>query len=221
MEEEWQILFKTSLDIIGAEQMQEDEINYRTLRKIQQMEKNSPALTELKTGFYNDLSEYLDNLNNRLKEETSSQKQMLLKDEIENTKKIAASIYEQREKKILLAAISKARGGNPDLKNMENIERNLFEPVLNLMLKSRKNFLEKDNFENESNETEPIEPKCGDKKEEKKENSNPVVRVNEDVPEFIGTDEKKYNLRKNDAISLPEDMADMLSKRGVVEKLKQ
>ena len=203
--------------MIGAEQMKEDEINYRTLRKIQQMEKNSPVLTDLKTGFYNDLSEYLENLNNRLKEEKSSQKQMLLKDEIQNTKKIATSIYEQREKKILLAAISKARGGNPDLKNMENIEKKLFEPVLELMLKSRKNFLDKDNAESESNEPEPVEPKD----EEKQEKSNSVVRVTEDVPEFIGTDEKKYNLRKNDAISLPEDMADMLSKRGVAKRIKQ
>ncbi|MCK4902769.1 MAG: hypothetical protein KAS76_05360, partial [Thermoplasmatales archaeon] len=58
------------------------------------------------------------------------------------------------------------------------------------------------------------------KTEEKQENSNPIVRVNQDVPEFIGTDEKKYNLRKNDLISLPEDMSETLSKRGVVEKIK-
>jgi len=196
--------------------MEEDEINYRTLRKIQQMEKNSPSLTELKTGFYKDLSEYLENLNNRLKKEESSQKQILLKDEIQNTKKIAINIYEQREKKILLATISKARGGNPDLKNMEDIEKNLFESVLDLTLKSRKKVLETETGENKSNDAEPVEPK-----EEKQEKSNPIVRVAEDVPEFIGTDEKKYNLRKNDAISLPEDMADMLSKRGVVERMKQ
>ncbi len=90
--------------------MEEEEISYKTLRKIQQMEKNSPVLTELKTIFYSELLEYIENLNNRLERETSSQKKMLLKDEIQNTKKIAANIYEQREKKILLAAISKARG---------------------------------------------------------------------------------------------------------------
>ena len=77
--------------------MDEDEINYRTLRKIQQMEKNSPVLTELKPDFYNALSEYLENLNNSLERETSSQKQILLKDEIQNTKKIATNIYEQRD----------------------------------------------------------------------------------------------------------------------------
>ena len=199
--------------------MEEDEINYRMLRKIQQMEKNSPVLTELKTDFYNALSEYLKNLNNRLERETSSQKQILLKDEIQNTKKIAINIYEQREKKILLAVISKARGGNPDLKNMIDVEKNLFDPVLNLVLDSRKKILENETKENISSNTKTVEPK--EKTVEKQENSNSIVRVTKDIPEFIGTDEKKYNLRNNDVVSLPEDMSDMLSKRGVVEKVKQ
>ena len=200
--------------------MEEEEINYRTLRKIQQMEKNSPVLTELKPDFYNVLLEYLKNLDNRLDKETTTQKQILLKDEIQNTKKIATNIYEQREKKILLAAISKARGGNPDLKNMIDVEKNLFDPVLNLMLDSRKKIIEIKTKENKSNNTKTVEPE-EEKTEEKQENSNPIVRVTQDIPEFIGTDEKKYNLRNNDVVSLPEDMSDMLSKRGVVEKIKK
>ena len=203
--------------------MDEEEISYKTLRKIQQMEKNSPVLTELKTIFYSELLEYIENLNNRLERETSSQKQMLLKDEIQNTKKIAANIYEQREKKILLAAISKARGGNPDLKNMIDVEKNLFDSILDLMQKSRKNFLEREIPENKSNEAKTVESKevtsKSNKSEEKQENSIPIVRVTQDIPEFIGTDEKKYNLRNNDIISLPDDMSEMLSKRGVVKKI--
>ena len=201
--------------------MDEDKINYRTLRKIQQMEKNSPVLTELETDFYNALSEYLENLNNRLERETSSQKQILLKDEIQNTKKIATNIYEQREKKILLAVISKVRGGNPDLKKMLEVEKNLFEPILGLLLESRKKILEIETRENKSNDTRTVEPKKEEKTEKKRENSNHIVRVTQDIPEFIGTDEKKYNLRNNDVISLPKDMSEMLTKRGVVKKIKQ
>lgn len=201
--------------------MEDDEINYRTLRKIQQIEKNSPILTELKSNFYNDLIDYLEKLDTRIEKETSTQKQLLLKDEIENTKKIATNIYEQREKKILLAAISRARGGNPDLKNMVDIEKNLYEPVLNLMLKSRKKFLETKNGEKESNDIEISETKDKVITEEKNDKSNPIVRVTKDIPEFIGTDEKKYYLRINDVVSLPEDMSDMLSKRGVIEKVNQ
>ncbi len=200
--------------------MEEDEISYRTLRKIQQLEKNSPVLTKLKSDFYNDLSEYIENLKNRLGSETSSQKQMLLNDEIRNTKKIVTNIYEQREKKILLAVVSKARGGNPDLKNMIDWEKDLFDPVLNLMLNSRRRILEMETRENISEETKTVGSKEEKKIVEKQENSNPIVRITQDIPEFIGTDEKKYNLRKNDLISLPEDMSDMLLKRGVINKIK-
>ena len=198
--------------------MQEDEINYRVLRKIQQMEKNSPILTEIKSDFYLDLSKYLENLKNRLQEETSSQKQTLLKEEVQNTQKIAENIYEQREKKILFAAISKARGGDPDLRNMINIEKNLFDSVLNIMIASRKQFLKKEPIEKIKIEPKQ-EPQKPIKSEEKQQNLNPIVRVTEDVPEFIGTNEKKYNLRKNDILSLPKDMHDMLCKRGVVKKI--
>jgi len=198
--------------------MKEDDINYRILREIQQMEKNSPILTELKTNFYIDLSKYLEELKNRLQNESSSQKQTLLKGEIENTEKIVINIYELREKKILLAAISKARGGNPEIKNMINIEKNLFNSILNVLITTRGQFLKNESIVNEKTEPkqELVEP---DKSELNKKNSNPIVRVTEDIPEFIGTNEKKYSLRKNDILSLPEDMCEMLSRRGVVKKI--
>ncbi|HEY0090707.1 MAG TPA: hypothetical protein VGB37_17790 [Candidatus Lokiarchaeia archaeon] len=198
--------------------MDEDEINYRNLRKIQQMEKNSPSLTEIKPDFFNKLSEYLEYLNKRFESETSSQKRMLLNDEIQNTKKIAYNIYEQREKKILLAVISKARGGDPDIKNMTDIEKNLFEPILEIIQNSRRKILEKETTQAVPNNinTNKLEEK---KKDDNIKNSNPILRVVQDIPEFVGTDEKKYNLKNNDIISLPEDMSDMLLKRGVVKKI--
>ena len=200
--------------------MDEDEINYRALRKIQEMEKNSPVLTTIENSFYIELKKYLDSLDNRLKDESSSQKQTLLKDEILNTKKIAKNIYEQREKKILLAAVSKARGGNPDLSNMIEIEKNLFNSILNLMENSRKQFLEIGSKEKKSVESKKNETKDEETRPiSNQSNTNPIVRVKEDIPEFIGTNEKKYNLRKNDIISLPSDMSDLLTKRGVVEKI--
>ena len=199
--------------------MEEDDINYRTLRQIQQTEKNSPLLTDLKTDFYLDLLKYLEELKNRLKNEPSSQKQTLLKDEIQNTQKIAINIYELREKKILLAAISKARGGEPDIKNMTNIEKNLFNSILNVLKKTRDEFLKKESTEKKNNTETKKEPKKPEKNDVTKKNKNPIVIVTENVPEFIGTNEKKYNLRKNDVLSLPEDMCDMLSRREVVKKI--
>lgn len=207
--------------------MDEEEINYRALRKIQQLEKNSPVLTSLKTNFYNDLSEYLTDLNTRSEKEPNSQKKILLKDEIQNTKKIAVNIYEQREKKILLSAVSKARGGNPDVKNMLSAEENLYNSILRSMEESRKQVLENKKCV-ENSESEEIQGETSDSEDEIEEinkeektnaNTNPVLLVNQDLPEFVGTDTKKYSLKKNDVISTPRDMANMLCKRNAVENL--
>ncbi len=73
--------------------MNADEINHKTLRRIQEMEKKSPSLTRIESNFYNDSSKYLENLDDRLGKESSPQKQMLLKVEIRETNKIVTSIY--------------------------------------------------------------------------------------------------------------------------------
>jgi len=200
--------------------MDTDEINYKTLRRIQQTERNAPMLTKIDGGFYHALSQYVNGLEGRLKKESPSQKQMLLKEEIQNTRKITTNIYEQREKKILLAAISKARGGNPDLKHLIDKEQQLFDSVLELMTQSRKQLLNKESEQGKKEEIKPVEPKNEEKENETQENTNPVVQITQDIPEFVGTDTKHYHLKKNDIISLPEDMSDTLAERGAARKTK-
>ncbi len=209
--------------------MTNEEINYRFLRKIQQMEKNSPVLTNLDDDFYNDLQKYILDLKNRLNSEETDHKKKLLDEEILNTKNIATSIYEQREKKIVLTAISKARGGSPDIKNMAEVEKTFFSSILNLINRFRDEILENKKTVSE-NKTKPEfeEPKLKETEKEeikddtpivKNDNTNPIARVIKDMPAFVGTDTKSYNIKKNDIVSLPEDMQEMLSKRKVVEKL--
>jgi len=203
--------------------MVEEEISYRTLRKIQQLEKNSPVLTDLSAGFYTDVSEYLGKLDKRFRNEPSAQKQTLLKDEISSTKRIAVSIYEQRERKVLLAAVSKVRGGSPDLKNLLNVEEELYNSVLKIMEESRNSFLKNEIVEDNKDETENDKPAEEEKNEEIscENESNPIVRVTQTIPEFVGTDAKKYNLKKGDVLSIPEDMCNMLSKKGAVARLEK
>jgi len=198
--------------------MEEEEINYKTLRKIQQSEKASPTLTSINQSFYSDLSDYLKNLEDRFEKESNSQKKMLLRDEIQNTKKIATNIYEQREKKVLLAAISKARSGDPDLKNLVDEEKKLFDSTLQNMTETREKLLNKktEKIEKTSKETAKTE-----EKKEEQTNTNPIVMVTDDIPEFIGTDANKYVLKKGDVLSLPQDMSLTLSKRSVVKEVKR
>ena len=194
-----------------------DEEIAADLRNIQELERKSPILSDLKTDFYKDLTAYLKMLEQRCISETSDQKKTLLNEEIVNTKKISLNIYELREKKIVLTAVTKARGGSPDLHNMVDIEKDLFDSVLKTVSESRTRILKGENktVENEEkaerNKTEDLE---------KNPDLNPVVMVNEDIPEFVGTDSNKYCLRKYDVISMPKDMQNMLSKRDAVKKIK-
>ena len=43
----------------------DEEINYKTLRKIQETEKNSPVLSQIKPDFYNTFLNFLKNLSDR------------------------------------------------------------------------------------------------------------------------------------------------------------
>lgn len=192
-----------------------EEISYKTLRKIEEIEKSSSVLSDIKSDFYSLIAKYLDELNERLKREESQQKKTILQDEIANIKRISSNIYEAREKKIVLAALSKARGGNPDTKNMIDCEKKLFDAILNALLSSRDSAFE-------IKEKESIKEKGTEEKEKKgvkEENKNPIVRIDRDLPEFIGTDKKKYYLKKDDIISLPRDMSNTLINRGAAEKL--
>lgn len=210
--------------------MNKEEISYRLLRKIQQMERNAPILIDLDNDFYINIQEYFLDLKNHLNSESDEYKKKLLNEEIANTKKIVNNIYEQREKKILLTAISKVRGGNPDLKNMVDIEKKFFDLILNLINNFRRDILKnrktiEDKKEKQEQEIRKItaEKTETDNKNEtnivKNTNLNPIIRVIKDIPNFVGTDTKNYNLKKGDIVSLPKDMQEMLEKRKVVEKL--
>jgi len=203
--------------------MEEENISYQSLRKIQQLEKNSPVLSDLQNSFYKDLYDYIEILENRLKNEQSSQKKTIISDDLKNIRKISENIYEQREKKIILASISKARGGNPSIKNMINSERELFNLIYDILVSYRKHF-----FENKKLESNKVEAKkeefnknneVENKNSEVSENKDSIVQVVQDIPEFIGTDKKKYNLKKGDLISLPQNMKDMLIKKNVVDEI--
>ena len=112
--------------------MKFDDTSYMTFRKIQLEEEKSPLLTKIEQKFYSKLSECQKNPSN------------ITEKEIQNIEKIFVGICEIREKKTVQAALSKARGGKPDLKNMLGIEKKLFDSIVDIMLRSRKRFFNKD-----------------------------------------------------------------------------
>ena len=78
-----------------------EDINYKTLRRIQQDEQTLSLLTKITVSFYKDLSSYMKTIERSIEHEKNPLKLKLFGDEIQNTRKIANSIYELREKKIV------------------------------------------------------------------------------------------------------------------------
>jgi DNA replication initiation complex subunit (GINS family) len=196
--------------------METDEISYKNLRRIQQLEKTSPLLSRINNNFYENLAEYLKNLQKDIDQEKNPENIKLFQEEIKNIEKIAFSIYELREKKIVQAALSKVRGAKPDLKNTLTIEKKLFESIVETIIQARDETLKGKSKKEGEKEIIQKEPK----KEEEKQNINQIVRLLDNVPEFIGTDMKTYTLRKDDVLSLSKEIVDPLLKRGVVKEIK-
>jgi DNA replication initiation complex subunit (GINS family) len=194
-----------------------EDLNYKTLRKLQQAEQGSSVLTKIPISFYQDLSAYIKNLDQSVQKEKNPLKLKLFTDETVNTKKIATSIYELREKKIVQAALATARGATPDLSNMLDIEKRLYTSLDDQIKISRKEIFEEPGCRPQR-QPPPSTPDIQEPKTEP--NTHPIVRVMQDTPQFVGTDEKTYSLRKEDVLSLPNEMAEPLLKRGVVQQVK-
>jgi DNA replication factor GINS len=194
-----------------------EEINYKTLRRLQQGEQTSSGLTKINLNFYQELFSYIKTIEQSVENEKNPLKLKLFADEAQNTKKIANSIYELREKKIVQAALATARGASPDLKNLLDIEKKLYSALVEQIAVSRKEIFEEptDRHLKKQLASPPVvDPPKRDP------NTNLIVRVLEDTPEFIGTDEKTYSLRKEDVLSLPSEMTEPLLKKGVIKQLK-
>jgi len=193
-----------------------EEISYKTLRRVQQDEQASSALTKINTNFYQDLSVYIKTLERSIANEKNPLKLKLFTDEIQNTKKIANSIYELREKKIVQAALATARSATPDLTNLLEIEKKLYSSLVEQIMAARKEI-----FEKPTSPPVTIPPASPNITPVKKDsNTNPIVRVLEDTPEFFGTDGKTYLLRKEDVLSMPSEMTEPLLKKKMIKQVK-
>lgn len=174
-------------------------LNYSALRNIEQKEKTTPTLARIDADFYRQIREHIQELEGRLHKEKmknpAAKTVVLLAEELRNTKRLRESIFERREKKIVLAALSVARGGRAKPENLTREEKLFYESLIALLQEHRKRILE-------SASEEVV-----------------VVRIVKDIPQFVAGDMKTYDLKKEDVLSLPGEVAQILLQRKVAEKL--
>ncbi len=214
--------------------MSDDYYNYKTLRQLQQKEHKSPTPTTIPNDFYIRLERFVKNLEENFDENANVLKAKLYKQELSNTKKLAQSIYDLREKKIVSAALIAARNAQPDLSHFIEVELELYSKLLEALKESRrslskeipkkkKNPIQKGQDhhadDSKSNEKKSLQPSTDAISVKEEVESTRVVRVLEDMPEFVGTDSKTYTLHKHDVLCLPESMVPLLCKRGIIQEI--
>lgn len=219
------------------ENEEENAITYETFRKFQRKEKNNEKLQELPEDFFNSCVGWLNEKEEKFQESNDSS---LLR-EIENVKKLVKDIFDRRRKKILLLALHSVRSKKvsknllPEeeeffektVRNLQELEGNLLERVLKGEKPQSSGELEEEEVkeggeaEAERKEETPMDVGREEKLDIEIESDAKLVRVIEEVDKFMSTDENEYGpLEKDDLVTLPNDVADLLLKEGKVEPSK-
>ena len=170
--------------------MPEETITFELIRRIHMDEQRAPGLTRLPPNFFQTVSDYM-----------RQKKQLDLDDrrtvlELRSVENMVQNIFDRRERKILNHAIISARTGLPPENLMED-EKTFYKSVLNL-IKARRD----------------------DLKPPSRSETKPIIVFKEDVPAFLGIDEKTYGpFKSGDTATLPEENMKILLERGVAEAL--
>jgi len=169
-----------------------EPISYEMIRKIEREEMSNPKLAKLPENFYENVMEYI-----RVKKKAEREGRKIVT-ELRNVERLVRAIFLKREKKIVDAAL-KFFDGNIVPENMSEEEKKFFENILTLLKERREKILKK-----------ILEGKTEKVK---------LVIFKENVPEFVGTDEKTYGpFKKGDVAKLPEEIMKLLIEQGVAEE---
>jgi DNA replication initiation complex subunit (GINS family) len=214
----------------------EEEVNFERVTKVYREESGKKTLVGLEADFYGKLAAYVARLdeaaNAEAQKNPNSPKALLLQDELRKVRKRRDQIFTYRERKLALLASSRASGAEVDVPSLPAQERSLFEGIVDLLKKSRSEAFGGSPFGSER--VAPVEPA---EKEQVQAKARPagmkvmkaedtkripvapslkdhvLVHVLEDLPPFAGID-TTYRLKKEDVVTLPKTIADILVGRG-------
>lgn len=208
-------------------------MTYEELMSVHRQESRLTSLAEVSADFYKRTANYLDTLHSRCADRSeSAEVSGMLLTQLKTAKEKSSEIYEARMRKIALMAMTSAFGAKPRLENATAEEKEAFESLKSFFLDHCKKTLSPECMEEETEQTKTIADDPMTNALEKDITSAPVqsdddgrteiilVRILEDLPAFAGSD-KNYQLSKEDIISLPRNIAEILVKHNKAVEVKQ
>ncbi len=218
----------------------EEEVNFERVTKVYREEGGKKTLAALEEDFYDKLAAYVKRLetdaNREAQASPNSPKALMLQDELRKVLKRREQIFTYRERKLALLASSKASGADTEILSLPRQDRALFDAMVGLLVRTRADAFGGSAFGSEPGPSEPERAaapaaaappekkaastmKVLSSEDTKKPKVAPslkdhvVVHVLEDLPPFAGLD-TTYSLRKEDVVTLPKTIAEILVSRG-------
>ncbi len=226
--------------------MAEKEINitYETLFDLLRREKSRAELQKLSETFFEDVNSYIKEKHAILEDQqikigmsAIAEKEKTEK-QIKNIKSMLKGLFERRQQKIVEMAIIKSRTSSDttDYSALLKEEREMFDELVELLNRFKKNLLVKLVTNQEFIEPKPEkkEPELTKpKKLETAEETGSEIKAEElektklirfiySVPRFVGRHLEVYGpFEEDDTANLPEEIADILIKKGRAEEIKK
>lgn len=193
--------------------MGDNVVSYETFRKYQRLEQENESLQPLPFDFYDSYKKWLA----RKEDLFVKTKEPIIEREIVNAKRIIEEIFEKRQKKILILADHSTRS-DVELKNMLPGEIEYFRNISDVLKRFKIDTL-LGSPAVDKNEEREVEVKTEVKSFSMKEGYL-LVRMIDDLGQFAWLDGIAYGPLKNgDLVTLPKEVAEMLSKKEKVEIL--
>lgn len=210
------------------------EITYEELMSIHRQESGSKFLSKISPDFYRRVVDYLDALRERCGSEDRSDSDIsgMLLNQLKRAQDRSSEIYELRMRKIALMAMNSAFGGEPRLENMAKDEEVAFKQLKDFFVdhhdrtltprcgvKIEEDYLKPAEQEQQIPEIPQVEEETTPEAGNPEGDDTVIVRILENLPAFAGT-ERNYQLKKEDVISLPRNIAEILLRHNKAVEVK-
>ncbi|MDH4122667.1 MAG: hypothetical protein OEV21_01070 [Thermoplasmata archaeon] len=210
------------------------EMTYEDLMSIYRQESKLQTLSKVSPDFYVRVANYLDAIEQRCSEDkTRADISGMLLSQLKTAKEKSSGIYEIRMRKIALMAMNTAFGAEPRLDNATPEEHEAFKIIKDFFIDHRKKTMTPECEEKKSEKpavSKEAEPSCQEEEAQVQEEPRPaksdsengnmiLIRVLEDLPTFAGAD-KNYQLMKEDVVSLPKNIANILLRNNKAIEIK-
>ena len=201
-------------------------MNLEQLRAIARKEREKDSLQALREGFYQEVATYLDELRTRRDAAAAEATDPFddptvarVSDEIETAREIVTAVYERRTGKLVKQASFHAAGMTAAVDGLTTEEQRLFDDLVERMQTHHRAITETIELPGATEAADVAEPDPAAGPAAAADTDRVTLRITADVGPILGVDEREYDLRRDDLVTLPTPNAQPLLERDAAEQI--